>query len=60
MGLVPLARDGLERGGHSFPGLGDPRSGRRSARIYALSEVGLGRSGVFDSRTLEDVLRGCP
>jgi hypothetical protein len=47
MGLVPFARDGLGRGGHSFSGVGDPRSGRRSARIYALSEIGLRRSEVL-------------
>jgi hypothetical protein len=45
--FILLARDGLERGRHSFPGVGEPRSGRRPAHTYVPSEIGLGRGRVL-------------
>jgi hypothetical protein len=46
--FVLLAWYGLGRDGHSFPRVGEPRSGQRSARTYAPSKIGLGRGGVLD------------
>jgi hypothetical protein len=59
--LVPLVWDGLGRGGHDLPGVGEPQSGQRFSRAQALSEIGLERGGVLDCLTsgtyLDGVLR---
>jgi hypothetical protein len=44
--IVPLAQDGLERGGHCYPGAREPQLGRRFSRTHAPFDIGL-RRGVL-------------
>jgi hypothetical protein len=71
--LILLTRDGLERGGHSFPGVGSlgrdgdllilvsrPKSGSGEAKFWADPRGDFGRGGVHDSWSWGTYFKGVP